>query len=710
MLTCLVVGFLWVLAAASFFGGLNLLALVPILFTLGVAVDYGIYAATSPADSHRPICLCALTTILGSGSLIFAAHPALRWLGLTLVAGITGGYLTSLFLVAPLTRRLYKAGGGIAGLRRLLTLTTRLALSLLLLVITLLLAIPPITELILARQKPFTDIPKTAVVPPPEETAPRTFTIDEFHSWMRFRPTSADPNAGLWEIALCGDAYLRGSLVSRLAYPIDYRIETEMLDQLDTLLPNEFSRFLITRTFAANLINLPSYIPLEYQQEIYTTATASPDAHSYLAPSYPRVLSYHALHDISQMLIDNPLIVANNFACTGVVSLPSYSAAKSRADGHLLLARNFDFEGGESFGKQKSITYVFPPETGPDAGIPFAHVAWPGLAGAVTGINQQKIALFLNAAATSDFRRIGTPTILMARDILQHASSLDDAEKILRHTQTFVSDIIVIADGKTGQARIFEKSPARLAAYDVADSAVVANHLVTPTFANDPVNRSRLNDGTTAQRYARARQLLDRLRENVTPANLALLLRDKKGIDDKPLGLGNRNAIDGLIACHSVIIDATTGCLWVAAWPNAEGEFIGIDILAMLKRRPAEAPGLTAGPSVNSFPAASPPSLPMDTMMADGSWQRFQAFRTAAGESEKALMAHNIADAIRWADDALRHNPGFYLDHELRGRALFQKGDKAAAKIELERAFELNPPYAQRRKAIKDLIQQCDSH
>ncbi len=113
------VGFLWLLGAAQWFaGGLNLLSLVPMLFTMGVAVDYGIYAASDPAQRRAPderenrnpaTFLCAATTILGTGAMLLAGHPVLHWIGLTLTAGITGGYLASLFLVGPLTRRLFRS-------------------------------------------------------------------------------------------------------------------------------------------------------------------------------------------------------------------------------------------------------------------------------------------------------------------------------------------------------------------------------------------------------------------------------------------------------------------------------------------------------------------------------------------------------------------------------------------------------------------------
>src|SRR6185312_12424986 len=166
---------------------------------------------------------------------------------------------------------------------------------------------------------------------------------------------------GLWEIMLAGPASARGYATAKLAGPIDYRIEDEMLDQLDYFLPQVWSRWLVVRGMGINMVSLPAYVNAEDQEEIYWAAKYHRDFHDYLAPTYPRILSYHALHDISQMLIDNPLIVPNTFACTGVVSLPAYtgpggngaSASGEGTAGHLLLARVFDFEGGDSFGRQK---------------------------------------------------------------------------------------------------------------------------------------------------------------------------------------------------------------------------------------------------------------------------------------------------------------------------------------------------------------------
>ncbi len=106
----LVAGLAWLFGAAQLDGGLNILAVVPVLFTLGVAIDYGIYAATDPAWRAPPgalrtrtaaTAMCAGTTLLGTGAMLLATHPMLRWIGLMLIAGIGGGYLASLLLVGP---------------------------------------------------------------------------------------------------------------------------------------------------------------------------------------------------------------------------------------------------------------------------------------------------------------------------------------------------------------------------------------------------------------------------------------------------------------------------------------------------------------------------------------------------------------------------------------------------------------------------------
>ena len=67
------------------------------------------------------------------------------------------------------------------------------------------------------------------------------------------------------------------------------------------------------------------------------------------------------------------------------------------------------------------------------------------------------------------------------------------------------------------------------------------------------------------------------------------MLRDKRGVGGKVLGLGNRNAIDALIATHSVVVDATHMIMWVGLGPHALGEYVAFDLRHELLDEPRRA-------------------------------------------------------------------------------------------------------------------------
>jgi predicted exporter len=80
---------------------INVTNLVASLVVFGLSVDYGAYFAymyrdrTAPDETHRAVTLCVTTTVLGAAILLFARHPTLFSIGLTLTAGITAGYIAA---------------------------------------------------------------------------------------------------------------------------------------------------------------------------------------------------------------------------------------------------------------------------------------------------------------------------------------------------------------------------------------------------------------------------------------------------------------------------------------------------------------------------------------------------------------------------------------------------------------------------------------
>ncbi len=119
----------------------------------------------------------------------------------------------------------------------------RVAVGVGLLGLTVLLAVPPVVEVILRREKPVGVAGAMRVHPAIESPRAGVYTAGD--SWMRWR--DGGRQNGLWEMLLAGDAEDRGHATAGLSGPIDLRIENEMLEQLDYFLPQEWSRWLVLR-------------------------------------------------------------------------------------------------------------------------------------------------------------------------------------------------------------------------------------------------------------------------------------------------------------------------------------------------------------------------------------------------------------------------------------------------------------------------------
>ena len=98
---------------------------------------------------------------------------------------------------------------------------------------------------------------------------------------------------------------------------------------------------------------------------------------------------------------------------------------------------------------------------------------------------------------------------------------------------------------------------------------------------------------TSGARYRRLEELVKHWRGQIDPKKALEILRDKRGAGDAELGLGNRNALDAIIATHSVVVDATALTIWVVdgAAP-ASASYVGFDLRKELcgEERPAAAP------------------------------------------------------------------------------------------------------------------------
>ena len=480
---------------------------------------------------------------------------------------------------------------------------------------------------------------------------------------------------GMHHLILQGNPYERGLQAGANTRELLLQQENVLFGQLDRFLP---SKTLLTPLTLMGILwfgGVENYVEDWMLQEMYGVSRFSPKEFDHVIDGYTRQIVYHGIHEVGQMSVDQGL---EGMACT-VIAYP--------LGDQWVLGRNFDFEAGRIFDEEKILKWVFP-----DQGHAYLSVIWAGMVGAVTGVNDQGLYISLNAAGSEDFRRIGMPSTLAAVKVLQYAKDLDDAIEILRREQVFITDIYVLLDAKSGRLVRVEKSPARFAVVPLQGPSVVANHLLHDIWKNDKINQDRQAFLTSTPRQERGEAMLRELsgREFQKAPELELevlkVLRDKGlGKNGQPLHLGNRKAIDALIATHSVIYNSRDQVFYVGKGPAVAGSFVGYDLAA-------------------SFAAKAPVFV-----------RELPADPTVSPELFKSI--HNSWDELRFARKSLRQKNCDEAELHLQKAALsFQEqadyysalGDWNACKKDLTKAREawtqslvLEPAYHKDRTRLE---------
>lgn len=100
-----VVGLLAVLGVAG--RPLSIANLISGIIVFGLSIDFGmqiLHACRNPQGAHARVAVtfAAITTVMGAMALLFAHHPALFSVGLTLTVGVGFGYVASMWMVPVL--------------------------------------------------------------------------------------------------------------------------------------------------------------------------------------------------------------------------------------------------------------------------------------------------------------------------------------------------------------------------------------------------------------------------------------------------------------------------------------------------------------------------------------------------------------------------------------------------------------------------------
>lgn len=456
---------------------------------------------------------------------------------------------------------------------------------------------------------------------------------------------------GQWELYVDGNPYELGLKTGSLTQELFKRQEQIFVDKIDSLVPSKGKQKLLRKFLAWFNRKMYHNIDEQYKAEIYGMSKYASKDFDYIAKPYQRVMYFHGAHDIGHALKDLALVGCSSFAAWD----------DHTEDGKMIIGRNFDFYVGDEFAKNKIIAFV-----NPDEGHKFMSVTWGGFIGVLSGMNDQGLTVTINAGK-SDFPLVAkTPISLVTREILQYASTIDEAIAIAKKREVFVSESIFVGSAKDKRAAIIEVSPKNFGVYEVENSnqLICSNHFQSAAYANDKKNQTHILESHSQYRYERMEELLDET-PKVTPEIAVDILRDKKGLDDKRIGYGNEKALNQLLAHHSIVFQPEDLKVWVSSNPYQLGEFVAYDLNTIFNDMDGDTQ--VKSMSEEKLNIAEDPFL---RTLAYRHYQRYLKLRnqitkaiSSDGHVEKELLSEFVAV-----------NPDFWEAHYLVGEYNYKKG------------------------------------
>ncbi len=490
-------------------------------------------------------------------------------------------------------------------------------------------------------------------IAPPDMAPPPDEALRFDGGVARVGPASLERRGALWVMHLAGDPAQLGYRHARLTAPIMAAGDVRMLDLFATFVPSAALRSVLTTVVRARYRDVDRGFPQDRRAEIYGESIAYGDRGPAFLTPYHRLVYLHALYDIALAFERSPLL-----GCTAFV------------------ASWFDAE--------KTVQIVEP------AGrLAFVSIAWPGLTGVVSGMNAAGIWVSVNGARAGTFEEHGVPVVFTTRTILEEAHTLDEAIAIAVRDAPMASHMLLVADGTSGESAVIERAPGlEPAVRRRTPVMVVANHFATPNFASDPKNVFVREHTSTVAREARLEQLVTRADGRVDARTAVAILRDRSGVDDAPLPLGNRNAIDALIATHSVVADLTARVVWVSEGPHTLGAYRRIDLGARLGG-PMRNLEEVRGDDVAEYEARG--DIPPDPLLALGALDRQLLGGRMRREAERERARGRTDAAIEEYERALALRGDDHLAWRGLAETRAAAGDAEGARAAWQRVVELVP-------------------
>lgn len=445
---------------------------------------------------------------------------------------------------------------------------------------------------------------------------------------------------GLHEMYTAGAPFERGVIAGKLSQEEIVDQEVAFTSEIRRMIPSPgYLKFL---KYMVGFMNrdLPDHIPEEYKQEIFGISHAAADSFNWIGTNYARILNYHAAHDIGHALQNMMLVGCTSFGAWG----------DKTENGSMLLGRNFDFWVGDKFAEHKIISFCRP-----DKGFAFASITWGGFTGVVSGMNEKGLTVTINAARSDIPFGAATPVSLVAREVLQYASTIDEAVALARKRKMFVSESFLVGSALDHKAVVIEKTPKELAIYDPGrDNIQCTNHYQSKLFENQELNLEQKDKSASVYRYQRLQELMQQ-NYPLTPEKMAAILRDRRGLHNVNIGNGNEKAVNQLIAHHSIIFQPDSLRFWVSTAPWQLGTYVCYDLRKILALNGLQQDRDIAEVALNIAP---------DSFLSSAEYTQFLIYR----RNKIALLMKQPVDT----GAVVHSNPYMYDAYRIAGDYSFQ--------------------------------------
>lgn len=496
-------------------------------------------------------------------------------------------------------------------------------------------------------------------------------------SWMKLN------EYGLWELFVQGDPYTMGFKNGRLSQKLVHYQEEAFVAQIDELIPSRFYLQFLRVFLGWFNRDLLSYVPNEYQLEVAGVSKSASSEFNFIAPPFQRIMSYHGAHDMGHALQSMCLVGCTSFGLTNDYSV----------DSSLLIGRNFDFYAGDKFSENKIIAFMKP-----DKGYPFMSVTWGGMIGVVSGMNLEGLTITLNAEPTGIPAISKTPVSILARKILQYASTIDEAYAIAQQYETFVSESFLIGSGKENRFALIEKTPEKIALLEPKENYLaVTNHFLDSSMM--------LNQGDSLSNFVNASHYrLNRVEELIDSTGgfsvqqVADLLRDRKGAKGANIGLGNEKAINQLIAHHGIIFKPGEKKVWISAAPFQLGAFVAYDLDDIFSNAQTFR-------SKNLY--LSDDIILADDMLQNKEYENFLNYKTELLQIQKGIREERSFSEEE-LDAFISLNENYYYPYLLVGKYYFEQENYSLAVHYFKAALEMEIPQQSEINELLELIKESE--